>query len=297
MAKENNTIIAFAGRMRCGKSTLANVTEKYGYERVSFATPLKGIVAHIMHVSIDDIARLKTANGEYTIDDDDCQFIANETGIGLGPIKELLQAHPWHNSRELLQVVGTDLIRRYNTDWHVNKLKEYILNSDNDHFVFDDLRFNNERLMVESLGGDCWFVVRPYVDEISNHISETALHWNEFMNIIITNGDAEYLTFNWNVFMKNGYEDSLNKRNELIKEILTSPRAKTTLINESKLFTLADSLFVSKHEYTYRDKFKSGIPFKIDKCNGFLMVQMRENESKETVTNPLEMEDLKIYLD
>lgn len=296
MAQSHNSIIAFAGRMRCGKSTLASVTEKYGYERVSFATPLKNLVAHIMHVKLEDIASLKTANGNFEISDEDCRFISEETGIDAQEVSKTLQEHPWQNSRQLLQVVGTDLIRHFNADWHANKLKEYILSSENDKFVFDDLRFKNERQMIEELGGDCWFVVRPYLDEISNHVSETSLNWHEFLNVIVTNGDANYLSYNWDTFMKMGYEMSMKKRNTLIEKIFSEPEVKRGIAENTALFTLQDALFVSRHEYTYKGLFRYIEPFKVQKCHDYAIVQMEEGECEQTVSNPLELEDLKFYL-
>ena len=45
-------------------------------------------------------------------------------------------------------------------------------------------RFPNEVKMINELGGDCWFIVRPKMDNVSNHESETALKWQDFDKII-----------------------------------------------------------------------------------------------------------------
>ena len=91
------------------------------------------------------------------------------------------------NTRELMQFIGTDLIREYCSDWHINKVREIIETNGDKNFVIDDVRFPNERELIESLGGTLWFVVRPKLDNVSNHISETALKWQEFDNIIVNN--------------------------------------------------------------------------------------------------------------
>ena len=121
-------------------------------------------------------------------------------------VKEKCEEKIFRNTRELLQFIGTDLIREYCNDWHVNKVKEMILNESNQNFVIDDVRFPNERKMIEELGGTLWFIVRPNFNTVSNHISETALKWQEFDNIIINNKSLEFLKYNWNMFFEQNYK-------------------------------------------------------------------------------------------
>ena len=58
-------------------------------------------------------------------------------------------------------------------NWHINKIKEMI-NPDK-KYVIEDVRFPNEKEMIEELGGENWFVVRPQLSNISHHISEESL--------------------------------------------------------------------------------------------------------------------------
>ncbi len=44
----------------------------------------------------------------------------------------------------------------------------------------------------EELGGDIWFVVRPIINNISHHISEETLRWQDFQNVIVNNHSLEY---------------------------------------------------------------------------------------------------------
>ena len=87
--------------------------------------------------------------------------------------------------RQLLQFIGTDLIRKYNTNWHVNRIRKMI--DKNKNYVFDDVRFKNELNLVKELGGECWFIIRPIINNVSNHESETSLTWRDFGNKIIIN--------------------------------------------------------------------------------------------------------------
>jgi hypothetical protein len=64
----------------------------------------------------------------------------------------------------MLQFIGTDYIRKYNKDWHVNKIREMI--DENTNYVIDDVRFPNEKKLIEDLGGDCWFVTRTTLENV-----------------------------------------------------------------------------------------------------------------------------------
>ena len=52
-------IVGFAGRLQSGKTELARICEKMGYERIYFAMPLKKLVADLIHVKVDEINSLK----------------------------------------------------------------------------------------------------------------------------------------------------------------------------------------------------------------------------------------------
>ena len=60
-------VIAFCGRMRSGKTELAMICERYGYERIYFALPLKQLCADILDVSIDGLNEAKNKNTDVSI--------------------------------------------------------------------------------------------------------------------------------------------------------------------------------------------------------------------------------------
>ena len=168
-------ILGFAGRCRSGKTELAKVCEGHGYKIMSFAIPLKQLCADILSVDLDKLNNLKNEGTEiqFVLDDKVCKFLSDETDIPIEITMEICNGKMLYNVRHMLQFIGTDYIRKYNKDWHVNKLRKMIQKDDN--IVFDDVRFKNEKKMIESLGGDCWFVIRPQIDVLSNHESETSI--------------------------------------------------------------------------------------------------------------------------
>ena len=178
-------ILGFAGRLRSGKTELAKVCQEHGYEIMSFATPLKELCADLLSVTIDELNSLKNncIKINILINNELCEKISKETDIPIDIVEDVSLGKVIVDAREMLQFIGTDLIRKYNEDWHVNKIKERLDKDKN--YVFDDVRFKNEKKMINSLGGDCWFVIRPKIDQVSNHESETSLTWKDCFNKII----------------------------------------------------------------------------------------------------------------
>ena len=83
-------IIGFSGRMRSGKSALADICEKQGYKKLYFALPLKEMCAKFLNVTIDELNRLKNENIPINIslDDKSVDFFSNETDIPKEMIEE-----------------------------------------------------------------------------------------------------------------------------------------------------------------------------------------------------------------
>lgn len=201
-------IIALAGRMRSGKTELAKVCEKHGYEILSFATPLKKMVAKLVGKnSIDELNKDKEKYCEYILDDASIDYLTNEIEIPRDIIKKFVDSNKFTTIRQLLQGIGTNLIRKNQPEWHVKKLKELILTyPDDSRICLDDLRFPNEKEMIKELGGICFFVIRPDNLSISNHESETSLTLDDFReeNVIINDMSLAELTFYWNECLNEG---------------------------------------------------------------------------------------------
>lgn len=286
-------ILGFAGRCRSGKTELAKVCQEHGYEVMSFATPLKELCANILAISVDGLNELKN-NGDvlqFVINDDICTILSEETGIPLDVTKDVCGGKMLYNVRHMLQFIGTDLIRKYNEDWHVNKIKERLDKDKN--YVFDDVRFKNEKKMIETLGGDCWFVIRPQIDILSNHESETSLMWKDCFNkIIINDKTLEYLRFKWENFLDD-YTNSVSRRDDEFNRILEMyPQ------NGIEKLSALDMLFISEDFFTYHQvdiKREDVAEFKITKWNG-LQINYKDGVTIEVYHNMLVIEDLKMLM-
>lgn len=285
-------VIGFAGRCRSGKTVLSEVCEKYGYQHLSFALPLKQLCADILDISIDELNRAKNENIpiEITIGKDVCEILSEETNIPIGKTIEICDGKYLHTVRDMLQFIGTDYIRKYNSDWHVNRIREMI--KDNVNYVIDDVRFPNEKRMIEELGGDCWFVTRTTLNNVSNHESETSITWKDCMNkVIVNNSTLNELLFKWEIFMDN-YTRSCAIRDEEFNKILENGlNEDIASLSVLSVLMLSPSLF----DYCPKD---------IDK-NSVDSITMNEDKSVfikyidgsiEMVDHPLIIEDLKIYL-
>lgn len=285
-------ILGFAGRLRSGKSELAKVCEANGYKVMSFATPLKELCATVLHVTIDELNSLKN-NGtkiNIVVNEEICETLSKETEIPIDIVEEASLGRVIGDVREMLQFVGTDLIRKYNSDWHVNKISRMI--EPGKDYVFDDVRFPNEKKMITSLGGDCWFVVRPMIGNISNHESETSIKWKDCFNkIIINDKSLEYLKFKWETFLDD-YGNSVSHRDDEFNRILeVCPE------NRIEALSALDMLFISEDMFTYEERVIDR-----DKVVGFFLTPGNglkiyyKDGSFEFVYNKLVIEDLKMIM-
>ena len=294
-----SNIIGLAGRKESGKTELALICNEYGYKTISFATPLKTLIANLLGITIKQVNELKNANNTYVLQNMDLMFLSKETNIPLEIVKEKCGEKSFKNTRELMQYIGTDLIREYNPNWHVDKTKETILLNKEQKYVIDDVRFPNERKMIEELGGTCWFIIRPKLDNVSNHLSETALKWQEFENIIVNDKSLEYLKYRWNIFIEDDYIESLNSRKKILYSLYGDKETINKLKEKTENFTLLDMLFISKDEFTYNAKYRNNeYVTKVEQCDGYVNVYSSGDDwvSCDVVTNPFIIEDLKIYI-
>lgn len=201
--KNNKRIIAFAGRQRSGKSQLANLlVAEDDAQIITIAKYLKQLCCDILGIeSIDKLNYLK--NNKIRINatpslqwaDD----ISKLTGINyLNVAEELAKVDVVKDMRQMLQLVGTDIIRKYKPNWHVEQLKKEIKETKSQLIVIDDVRFPNEYEAINRLGGTTFFIIRTSGMSdtmISNHESETSLKWYDFTDnrIILNTETAEYM--------------------------------------------------------------------------------------------------------
>lgn len=285
-------IIGFCGRCRSGKSELAKICERYGYKKLYFALPLKQLCADILDISIDELNNLKN-NGipiEITINEDICKILSEETEIPLELTVRLCKGKYIETVRDMLQFIGTDYIRKYNKDWHVNKIME-MMHQDT-KYVFEDVRFQNEKEMIEKLGGDCWFITRTTLDNISNHESETSITWQQCLNkVIINNVSLEAMLFKWELFISD-YDNSCKIRDKEFNKILENG-----IDDDIAYLSVLDVIMISKAFFTYTPKEFNKEDIEEIKMNEDKTVFIKyKDNSMEIIENELNIEDLKIYV-
>lgn len=287
-------IIGFGGRISSGKSELAKICQEAGFKKLYFALPLKQLVADLIHVKLEEINSLKNVEKNYKFNKIDYLFLSGETGIPFETVEKEMSKIQFKTVRQLLQFIGTDLIRKYNTNWHVNKIREIIKHGEKDaNYVIDDVRFPNELDLVKELGGDYWFIVRPKIDNVSNHESETSLTWKDFGNkIIINDSSLNSFKFRWETFFEN-YEKSKEKRNKYV----TSDCIKNLYGDLSEPLSMLELLEISAYLFKYKER--------IFDCESIKTIIQQENKSvdieytdgsHEIVSNPLNIEDLKFCI-
>lgn len=205
----SKTIIGFAGRKRAGKTCLSKyLTEKYNGTIVTVADALKHLCCDLCGFKdIEELNYYKDKRTSWSFNKVKeaprwakiiCEQVFGEyTENHYNKVLELLSEIYTYNVRELLQFVGTDIIRKYKPTWHVDKMVEAINNAPTDIVCVDDIRFPNERAAVEKLGGTVFFIVRPDLTvDVSNHESEISLTWPEFEdNRIIVNTFSKEFVF------------------------------------------------------------------------------------------------------
>jgi len=285
-------VIGLAGRMRSGKTELAKICENFGYERLYFALPLKRLCADLLDISIEELNKAKAEKYDIgvTIGKDMCEILADETGIPIDIVTKTCEGVVIKDVRHMLQFIGTDLIRKYNTNWHVDRIREII--DKNKNYVLDDVRFPNEKALIEELGGDCWFVTRTTLDNISNHESETSITWNDCWNKIIVNDSTlPILQFKWETFMDN-YIQSCAIRDKEFDRILEDGSENTiTPLSVYDVMFLSKCFFTYTHKDIEKDKVEK-ISINEDKT---VFITYKDG-SMEVIDNPLNIEDLKILL-
>lgn len=199
MEKPKNNIIGLAGKMNSGKGALAKwLNETYGYVILESADKLKETCTDILGLdSVDTLNRLKKSNqkiGMY-FNDELCERFSDAFGVDKSFVDDVFLSTDVQNVRELLQKMGTDVLRKYNPDWHINHLcLKIIENIRNEQpVVIGDVRFPNEKARIEGLGGVVYYIDRD--TEEGEHISEHSLSPSDFSkdNVIHNDGTIEEL--------------------------------------------------------------------------------------------------------
>lgn len=166
------TIIGLAGYAQSGKDTVAEtLVRERGYVRVAFADALR--------------------EGVYTLNP--WVFLeANNVRL-----QWLVDAVGWDEAkkdpevRRLLQVFGTEVGRNLlgQNIWVEAAMRKA---AEHEKVVFTDVRFPNEVQAISNAAGHLYRVVRPGIDAVNRHVSETAID-DYLFPIIKNNGTLDEL--------------------------------------------------------------------------------------------------------
>lgn len=144
-------LIGMAGAAGTGKDTAADyLVDQYGFDRVTFAAPIKRAVGRILDLDLWELEQDK----DKTV--------------------------PWLDltPRQLMQVVGTECGRALCPDiWVRFAMREVdrLVAAGQDRIVFTDVRFANEAGAIIDAGGYVVRIERGRIRRVPVHASEQAL--------------------------------------------------------------------------------------------------------------------------
>ena len=308
-------IIAFAGRKRSGKGMLAQGMKEYSPNVVivTVADNLKFLCCELLNTTYDKLNKMKDdgTTFEVKVDGSWVSIINRETNINNEIICKEIGGRIFTNVREVLQVIGTDFIRKYIPDWHIDKTIERIKSYGEDKIiVVDDVRFPNEKCKIEEIGGDVFFVMRPNCWDVSNHPSEIALKYTDFCNnrIIINEYSQEQMVTYFNALYFAGEHIDENEYPILLCANPWYSEHVMDITTDDTAFNLDRQVIIKRvikqNEGRIPFRVKGIITFKsndLDSLRLFRRIIMNDRRSSDgcksySVYNPLTNEILKMYM-
>lgn len=187
-------LVGLTGLARSGKDTVGEYLETKGFQRKSFAAPMK-IIAR----EIDPIL-------DVTVTGDGSPVITHTDGtqiFGNVPVKteavRLSDVLPWGEDavkasfpeyRRFLQRLGTEAFRGFDEEFWINWLFNELDATDPApaHVCITDARFPNEVDKIRERGGVMWRIEREGVDTTDLHASEAFIQELDVDVTILNNG-------------------------------------------------------------------------------------------------------------
>lgn len=248
-------IIGLSGRMQSGKSELAKICVQEGFHILKFADGLKDLICELINIDRHFLEHNKESLTNYSIS---YTLLAERLDIEEDIIVKIRESNIFTSIRELMQFIGTDIIRKFNPCWHINNIKAKIKKDVN--YCIDDLRFKDEKYYIDSIGGICWYILKPNNFNISNHPSEIDLSWYDFNDqVIINDTKLSTLINKWKRYIKTmqniscevlGFTNKLDLRVYLnrsinIDKLSTSDLSKIHKCSRDKIVWWCNNLLVN----------------------------------------------------
>jgi thymidylate kinase len=221
-------IIGISGKIGAGKNYLASKLAEVYHERgfktaeVSYAIPLKDEATRIMEDFRNHPIDFDALADQYAIDEHDLITLYERVSNDMTHYPLLTGWDRTEGVRRFLQYLGTDIRRKQNYNYWVDKVQDYFP-KDVDYIFITDARFPNEADKILSLNGTLIRIDVPdevilqrsssrdglkYSQEALNHDSEHALdNYKKFEVIIGESFNAEELVDNFIEIKKESLAD------------------------------------------------------------------------------------------
>lgn len=176
-------LVGMIGRKRTGKDTVAGVlATEFGFEKAAFADPLREVVEAIDPI-VDYRTSYKTGPGVIVP-------VRYSEAVRVRTYEGAKDAYP--EVRQVLQRLGTDGIRKLDTDFWV-RIALGRIDARTTPLVLTDVRFPNEAEAIVDRGGWIVRVLRDGTKTDGEHVSESALDDYPEDFTISNNGTLEEL--------------------------------------------------------------------------------------------------------
>lgn len=157
-------IIGIGGKKGSGKNEFAKVFIEAGYTEFSFAEFLKRGIKEMYGFSDEQLWGNKKEEAD--------KF------WGVKP-------------REIMQWIGTDVMRRVDEDFWIKRFRKWYMDNECDKIIITDVRFINESEEIKRLGGHLIWIDRGLGGD--EHISENSITKDYFDNIVENKDDITSL--------------------------------------------------------------------------------------------------------
>jgi len=194
-------IVSLSGQKRCGKSTVANIlVNKFAFKEIALADPLRDLCSKVFNIPLstflsDELKEQQFERPVFLNEDHLGHILAiieNEWGFEVTPESSAAMSEfigvGFKHPRQILQIVGTEIIRGSIDDNIFLNLADKRIERLNCNVVVSDVRFTVEQEWAKNKGAMMVLIKRPNLNlPTDTHISENQLTNEDIYGTIITN--------------------------------------------------------------------------------------------------------------